>query len=444
MVRVLRGTRAGVERKGAVKSEASWASPRVCMHALRPARSDVRLVRAATALAHAGYRVSIVDVEHKATRHIAEGVAGHHTAHIALSAIDGAGSLKMKHVVMGARWARYYDCIHVVPWLLFKAVRMMRGIGAVLREPADVYHASDITALPACLLAARLRRKALIAELYELPLSQSWIVSRRLLNAASTLALRLMLPRCQGIIVTSPPFANEVRQRFGGSQPVVIRNISPYQPLVASERLRQRLGLAADTRIALYQGGLQPDRGLDAMVRAATHLDPATCIVLLGHGESQPELEELILKLGVSKQVKIAPAVPYAELQSWTASADIGIVTYRPGSLSVQLHLPNKVFEYLMAGLPVLTSHLEAVLELIRCYDVSQVVDSTEPAALGQAINAMLADRDGLARMRRNALAACQGELQWEAESSRLVELYREILALSVPRSYVETNCQAS
>ncbi|MBF6589366.1 MAG: glycosyltransferase [Ktedonobacterales bacterium] len=366
-------------------------------------------MRAAMTLAQAGYDVTLIDVEHDASLPAREERDGIHFHHILLP-----------------RWlARFYDPTHALPWLLFKGVRMVQGVRRVVGTSADAYHASDLAALPACYLAARLRRKPVIYEAYELPMVQPHFVRRRLLHRLTTRLLRTMVPRCAGVIVVSPPIATEMRARFGGPQPIVLRNIPPYQPPVTSNRLREHLGLAPETRIALYQGGLQDNRGLDVLVHAGKYLAPDAVIVMLGDGESKPRLEALIAREGVGERVKMVPAAPYAELLSWTASADLGLSVLPPDySLSIRLCLPNKLFEYLMAGLPVLASQLEAIAEILRTYDVGQVVPSLEPAAIGQAINAMLADTEGLSRMRRNALAAARHDLCWEVEQRRLLHLY--------------------
>jgi len=89
--------------------------------------------------------------------------------------------------------------------------------------------------------------------------------------------------------------------------------------------------------------------------------------------------------------------------------------------------LPNKVFEYLMAGVPVLTSSLDAVAELVSTYDVGRIESSLAPQDVGRAISTMIGDEAGLSRMRRNALAAVHSELRWEVESQKLVQLYREV-----------------
>jgi glycosyltransferase involved in cell wall biosynthesis len=154
-------------------------------------------------------------------------------------------------------------------------------------------------------------------------------------------------------------------------------------------------------------------------------------IVVMGDGPSKASLQQLIAQEGVGDRIKLLPLVPYAELLSWTASADIGLNVLPPDySPSIYYCLPNKLFEYLMAGLPVLTSRLPAVVEVLRQYDVGQVVDSLDPVTVAEAINALLADTEARTRMRTNALAAARDSLNWEIESQRLVQLYARLGAV--------------
>ena len=115
------------------------------------------------------------------------------------------------------------------------------------------------------------------------------------------------------------------------------------------------------------------------LVRAGHFLDPNNVIVLMGKGESQATLEALIAQEGVEQQVKLLPAVPYAELLTWTASADLGLIIYQAHSANVPMMLPNKLFEYLMAGVPVLASPLEAVVEIVNAYQVGNIINALDP-----------------------------------------------------------------
>ena len=191
-----------------------------------------------------------------------------------------------------------------------------------------------------------------------------------------------IVPRCVGVITVSPPIVEELCQRYGIKDVALIRNVPEYKDVQKSDRLREYLGLGPEVRIALYQGYLQPNRGLDRLIRAATFLDPDIMIVMMGKNRktTQAQLEALIASEGVENCVKIIPPVVYAELLDWTSSADIGLNVASPDySLNVRYFLPNKLFEYLMAGLPVLSLSLEAMVEVINSYEVGQILPSLEP-----------------------------------------------------------------
>ncbi|MDQ6661254.1 MAG: glycosyltransferase [Chloroflexota bacterium] len=398
------------------KTSAIQKPMKVCMHDMRSARNDVRAMRAATTLVEAGFSVSIVDVAITSTTSVEEGLPG----------------IEMHHITV----PRSFLSTRFERWAILKAVLLfIRSTFRVLSERADIYHACEVTALPACYLAARFRHKPLIFEAYELPLCDRPLFdmsrSRRWLHSLLTIVLAHILPRCTAVITVSPPIVQEIKKCYRVSRVSLLRNLPTYKKVSRTNYLRERLGLAPDVRIALYQGYLQPDRGLERLVRAASYLEPNMVIVLMGQGvgTTQDDLERLIVEKGVADRVKILPSVPYHELLAWTASADIGLtVIPLDYTLNMKMCLPNKLFEYLMAGLPVLSAPLEAVTEIITTYGVGHIVPSMEPAAVGAAINAMVKDETVLANMRSNALTAAEQTLCWEREGPELVRLYHEVL----------------
>ena len=391
---------------------------KVCMHVLGTASTDSRVMHEATALIKAEFEVSIVDVEDNRKRAVEENIGG----------------VRVKHIIMPS----WYTSRHFQPWFFIKAVQMfIQSILRLIQTSADVYHAHDMKALPACYVAACIRRKPLIFDAHELPPEESSIVFWRGLDRVLRYFLAWIAPRCAGVITVSLPIAQEILKRYNPREVTLIRNMPPYRSTVNSDRLRQYLGLGPDVRIALYQGGIQGNRGLDRLVYAAPFLMSNIVIVLMGTavGTTQADLEALIAREGVTESVKILPPVPYDELLEWTASADIGLnILPTDYSLSIKWCLPNKLFEYLMAGLPVLTSELEAVVDVIKTYDVGQVLPSLAPKDIGEAINRMLADTAGLARQHINALDAARNEFFWEKESLRLIHLYQSILQSGVRR----------
>ncbi len=406
-------------RRGVASGNASASSPaqpiRVCMHVIGMGRSDVRVMREATSLLTAGYDVTVVDIEGDRTRPIQEDIQGVH----------------FRHVFMPSRFAKS----RVKLWSVVKlGAAITRSIWVVARTPAEVYHAHEDNALPACYVAAVLRRRTRILDAHELPLSQPNITRWRRLCALAARTLRIMLPRCDGVMTVSAPIRDEIQRRFGGKRAVLLRNIPPYTAPIVSDHLRERLGLGPAARIALYQGSLHPDRNLDILIRAAKYLGPQQVIALMGSGPSQQRLEALIQAEGVGDRVKIIPAVPYAELLSWTASADVGLIVYDGSySLNVQYCLPNKLFEYVMVGVPVLASSLDAVAEILTTYGVGAITPSIAPEVVARSLGALLADDAARARMRQNGLTAAQQELRWEVEQQRLLDVYAEAIGAPAP-----------
>ncbi len=384
---------------------------RVCMHYAH--KTDARVMRDAVALVEAGFIVTIVDFESDRTKPAEEDIRGVH----------------FKHIFMPS----YFVPARFKPWFLVKLVMVMvYGTMQLLRVQADIYHAHVERALPACYIAARLRGKLFIIDMPELNLSDPRYARWSRLSVLARHLIRHMVSYSAGYITASPLYPQEFARLYGAKDVTFIRNVPPYKAVTKSNRLHRRLGLDPRVRVALYQGYLQPDRGLHLLVQAAPFLEEDIVIVMLGQGfqETPALLQSLIASEGVADRVKILPPVPYDELLDWTASADIGLSVLPPDhSSSIRKCLPNKFFEYLMAGLPVLSSELDAIAEAIKTYDVGKVAPSLAPQDLGAAINEMLADRDGLARMSANALAAARLEFYWEKESQKLLRLYEEIVS---------------
>ncbi len=400
-----------------LEKEKALESPplKVCMHVLGIVRTDQRVLRDATALQEAGFAVSIVDVEEEHTRPAQEDFHG----------------ICLQHVLMpGSFFSTRFD-----RWSFIRAGQLLiHSTLRLIQAPADIYHAHDVSALPACYIAALIRRKPLIFDAHELPLSERPLseMSRNRQRLHKLLAVLFvnMLRRCAGVITVSPPMVEEMQQRYHIQEITLIRNLPPYRVVPKNDRLRQALGLGPGVRVALYQGNLQPDRNLDLLIRAAPFLAPDIVIVMMGKDmkSTRAQLEALIASEGVSDRVKILPPAPYEELLDWTASADLGLIVYSPDySGNVQMMLPNKFFEYLMAGLPVLASQLDATAEVIKTYDVGQVISSLDPADIAAAISGMLADRVALDRMHRHALEAARHEFCWEKEREQLLRLYHKI-----------------
>ena len=406
-----RGSMKIVSRSDEVVAKTFSASTKVCMYVLGPARPDVRVMHEATALARSGYIVSVVDVESEAGLPVEEKVREVYLKHIFVS--EG---------FLSTRFAR---------WTIIRAgLIVVRSTLRLLQARADIYHAHDISGLLPCYIAARIRRKPLILDAHELPLVGVMSIRSQWMLTLLAYIVKRIIPYCAGIITVSLPIREEIHRRYPGPEVSLIRNMPTYRAVTKNDRLRQYLALPPTTRIALYQGYIMENRGLDLLVMAAKYLQPDIVIVIMGKDVNglKSQLEALAIREGVTDHIKFIPPVPYTDLLNWTASADLGLTVFRPDySLSIKMCLPNKLFEYLMAGLPILTSPLEAIVDMVNTYDVGRVVHLLAPKDIGEAINAMFADKAAYACMQRNAFDASRKDLHWEKEKQQLIQLYARI-----------------
>ena len=193
------------------------AAKRVCMHVRGVVRTDPRVLREATALVMSGFAVTIVDVEDDLTRSDEEEIGGIHVKHL----------LKPHWHVEKRGMMRFVR----------SAEKLLLSAMSVLRVPADIYHAHDINALPTCYIAAVLKRKPLIFDAHELPLS--YYYGSRWFRLCRPL-LTLMISRCSGVVTVSAPIAHEIQKRYFASKVVLVRNVPAYQKTMKSDRLRQR------------------------------------------------------------------------------------------------------------------------------------------------------------------------------------------------------------
>lgn len=398
--------------EGAEETNTVTKPVKICMHVTDGAYDDMRVMREATALIEAGYDVTIVDIMDEVERPLDEDISGVH----------------MKHVMM----PELFIPTRFKPWFLVKSADMiLRGTIRLMRTSTDIYHAHDVKGLPACYIAASLRHKPLVFDSHEIPLDDPNITRWRGLSKLAGRVLTRMLPRCAGVMAASPLYAREITREFHYPDVATLLNLPTYREVPPSNRLREKLGLGPEVRIALYQGNIQANRSLEQLVNAAPFLDPNIVIVMMGRAveATRIQLEKLIAEKGVEDRVKMIPAVPYDDLLNWTASADLGLTIFKPDyTRSIRYCLPNKLFEYFMAGLPVLSSQLDAIADVLKTYDVGRVLPSLAPEDIGAAINAMMADPEALARMRRNALEAAKNEFNWEKEKKKIVQFYQKVL----------------
>jgi glycosyltransferase involved in cell wall biosynthesis len=151
-------------------------------------------------------------------------------------------------------------------------------------------------------------------------------------------------------------------------------------------------------------------------------------LVLIGGGELEDEIKNKVAKLNLHNKVILTGYIPTDQLIKTASCADLGVVLFEKTSLNYAFALPNKFFEYIMAGLPVLASNLETFEAYIKKFEVGLTVDPNDIENIGRSINLMLADESQIDRWREKAREASK-VLNWENESKKLTKIYEKLQA---------------
>ncbi|QLC73635.1 glycosyltransferase [Pseudomonas sp. LPB0260] len=231
---------------------------------------------------------------------------------------------------------------------------------------------------------------------------------------------------CDQVITVNPSIARELEARYGLAGVAVIHNAERISPLgPRSWYLHERFGIPREGRILLFQGGFSAGRNLVELVKAMVLLrDSRVYLVLLGDGQLVNALQRLVERKGLQSRVYLHPAVAQARLLEVTAAADAGVIPYQSICLNNYYCTPNKLFEFIAAGLPILASDLPELRRLVEGNQIGCVGDLSTPSAMAKMIEAFFADELRLQRWRER-LAAVREELSWQKEGESFKQLYR-------------------
>jgi glycosyltransferase involved in cell wall biosynthesis len=231
------------------------------------------------------------------------------------------------------------------------------------------------------------------------------------------------------VITVNDAYADVMAQRLRVERPLVVMNCSArYDPPDPPEhRFHAVLGLRDDARVVLYHGGLFPGRGIEQLVEAMRAVPDAE-LVLMGYGGLEPQLRAMAADPAQGGRMHVLPAVPPQDLHAWVASADLVAMPIQATTLNHRLTTPNKLFEAMTAGVPVVASDLPGMAAIVREMDVGRLCDPADPAAIADAIRSVLdAPPAEIERLRANARRAARERYNWEAQAEVLLAEYTRL-----------------
>ena len=296
----------------------------------------------------------------------------------------------------------------------------------LLKTRVDVLVANDLDTLPANFLAAKIKRKPLVYDSHEYFTEVPELIGRPVVRSIWIGLEKLLVPRVNVAYTVCDSIAEvyhdlyQVDFKVVRNLPVCSKTEKITHPMASSHRMSN------SSKIILYQGALNLGRGIEAAIRAMQYLEE-TELWLAGDGDLTDQLKQLVSELKLGGKVKFLGRLPLAELSRITRKADLGISLEEDLGLNYRFALPNKLFDYIQAGVPVLVSNLPEMKRIVEHYQIGVIAETHQRKELAGLFKTALDDQEKRTVWKQNLLMAAK-ELCWENEEEVLMQVYDRFL----------------
>jgi len=370
---------------------------------------DARVEREAAALAKVGYLVTVLCRQLAPQQALREDRRGF-------------------HIVRMPSWSAKLSERWILQWLRDMEFSL-RAFLLAWRSHGNVYHAHDLDTLLPIYLAARLMGVPIVYDAHELFNERTripkWGYWARL--------ERFLLPRMHGIIAANQERAEVMRDEYGApSLPVVIENMPDWQEIAPNTLLRDFVVQSGQNwkHIVLYQGAIRSGRSIEVVLRAVALMSGDCGVVFLGPVSERykAQLVADAKSLSVTDRILFHPSLPYHRLLRYTVSATVGLALYENTSRNNYLCAPNKIYEYMMVGVPVVASNFPPIQRLFRGHDLGELVEPSSPRSIADAVNQLLADEERRRAIQTTARQLSRDVYNFERIAGRLINLYQVLV----------------
>ena len=310
---------------------------------------------------------------------------------------------------------------------LFYAEYNLRLFWFLLWHKADILVSNDLDTLLPNRMVSFLKRIPLVYDSHEYFTGVPELTKRPRVRAVWKYIERKIVPGLKYALTVNQEIARLYREEYNVDFRV-LRNVPEPREAVLTEKnaLRRELQLPEVGRLVILQGaGINIDRGAEEAVQAMRYLDGVTLLVI-GSGDVIPHLKKAASEPPLQGKVVFIDRKPPGELFRYTSSADIGLSLDKDTNLNYKFSLPNKLFDYIHAGIPVLASDLPEVRRIVEQYQIGRIVNSHDPIEIANTIRSMLDDIT-LGFSWKSGLEKAAKELNWNIERKILLDLFKEI-----------------
>lgn len=294
---------------------------------------------------------------------------------------------------------------------LFYVMLNVRMFFYLLFHKTDVIWANDLDVLWPAVLMKKLRGTKIIYDSHEYFTEAEGLTGRERIKAIWTRIEERCIPFVDVFITVNESIAEIYRAEY--KREVLVQRNMP----VLAEELEEQVELFEMKTVVLQGAYIDPDRGGMELVEAFQYLEGIQ-LLIVGAGRDLENIKRRIVELHLEEKVKVLPRMSYFELKKLTQRVHLGVSLDKPLHMNYTLSLPNKLFDYMHAGVPVLVSNLVEPTRIVNEYKVGEVVSEVTPRAIAEGIQKILNSSSYGAY--RAATKKAKSALHWQADFDKL------------------------
>lgn len=287
----------------------------------------------------------------------------------------------------------------------------------LLTHKGQFFWSNDLDTILPCFLVAKIRNVPLIQDSHEYFTGVPELADVPLKRRTWKLLERFTFPKADELITVNESLAELFREEYN-REVHVIRNVPPL-PTEKELKNTMQPELSEENHILLMEGaGINIQRGAEELLQAMRYVDEAV-LYFIGSGDVIGKLKEMARSPDLQDRVVILGRQSRAQLFQYTRHSTLGFSLDKPTSINYQNSLPNKLFDYIQANLPVIVSEIPEVASIVREYDIGLVIPDHQPETIAEMIKNALTDKERYQKWKENLKFAAR-ELNWENEQQIL------------------------
>ncbi len=282
---------------------------------------------------------------------------------------------------------------------------------------------NDLDTLLPNYIISRIRKTDLVFDSHELFTETPEVIHRKIVRNTWLRIERFIVPRLRDVITVSDSIAGIFASKY--KIPVtVVRNIPPDRKHSAPPT-RSALGLPNNKKILIMQGsGINIQRGAEELVKAMHYLE-GYHLLIIGGGDVIGELRNMVHRDKLDNRITFFSRMPVDQLYQYTVNADLGLSIDKDTNPNYRYSLPNKLFDYIHAGIPVLTSPLVEIKKIVDHYQIGMTIENHDPQHIAERIRMALSDKKQVEKWKENLKFAAE-ELSWSKEKLKLKAIFNK------------------